>query len=71
MSRASGVGSEKGEVCARRRSGEGRTVSIDDREGGEVVEWCEDLTTAVLYPDIEESTGWSSSGSLPTCSCVY
>jgi len=36
------------------RCGEGRTVRIEDSEGGEVVERCEDLTTVVLYSDIAE-----------------
>jgi hypothetical protein len=38
-------------------SGNGRTVRIEEREGGEVVEWWEDLTTVVLYSEIVESSG--------------
>jgi len=60
VERVEGIGSmkeegeEEGRGIVMFGSGRGRTVRIEDSEGGEVVERCEDLTTVVLYSDIVE-----------------
>ncbi len=39
------------------RSGEGRTVRIDDSDRGEATVWQDDLITVVLYSELVEFSG--------------